>query len=56
MNLTKETLMRLNVEQLEGKLSEAKAKFAEAATNLSIERQKQLLKTKAIKGKTSQRK
>ena len=56
MALNKTALSRMSVEQLEGKLSEAKARFAEASTNLSAARQSQILKTRTIRGKASQRK
>lgn len=56
MKTSKESLRGLSVQQLEGKLMDAKARFAEASTQLSAARQSQILKTKQIKGKASARK
>lgn len=55
MRITKEALSKMSISQLEGKLSESKAKFAEAATSLSAERQSQMLKARVIRGKAAQR-
>ena len=56
MRLTKETLSKMTVAQLEGKLMEAKSNFAQASTQLSAARQAQILKTKQIRGNASKRK
>lgn len=54
--ISKESLMGMNVNQLKGKLAEAKAKFAQNATGLSEERQAQILKTKQIRGNAANKK
>lgn len=54
--LSKEGLKKLNIQELEGQLREVKSEFRKASQQLSIERQMQLAKTKAIKGKGSKRK
>lgn len=54
--ISKESLRRLSLEELEGKLLQAKENFKAAAINLSEARQQQILKTKTIKGKVSKRK
>ncbi len=56
MTVSRESLKKMSLEQLEGRLSEAKAKFVEASTQLSEARQAQILKTKQIKGKAAKRK
>lgn len=56
MKTSKESLRGLSVQQLEGRLMDAKARFAEASTQLSAARQSQILKTKQVKGKASARK
>ena len=56
MTLTKETLSKMSIEQLEGKLAEAKSNFNQLSQTLSKERQKQILKSKAIRGKAAKRK
>lgn len=56
MTLTKESLRKLSISQLEGKLAEIKAKYAEASTNLTLAKQAQILKTKTIRGKANKRK
>lgn len=54
--ISKESLRGLSVNQLRGKLAEAKAKFAQNATGLSEERQAQILKTKQVRGKAANKK
>lgn len=56
MRLSKESLSKMSLQQLEGKLSEVKSQFAEASTRLSAARQNQILKMRAVKGKAAQRK
>lgn len=54
--ISKESLKGLSVNQLRGKLAEAKAKFAQNAIGLSEERQAQILKTKQIRGNAANQK
>lgn len=54
--ISKESLSKMSIQQLEGALMQAKEDFKAASTRLSEERQKQILKTKAIRGKASKRK
>ena len=54
--MNKESLHKLTIQELEGQLMAVKENYRAATTALSIERQNQLLKTKAIKGKASKRK
>ena len=49
LGLSKESLSKMSIAQLEGKLMEAKEQFKAASTNLSEARQNQILKGKTIK-------
>ena len=55
-SLTKTSLSKMSVSELEGKLIEVKENFKASAMNLNQARQNQILKGKAIRGKTSERK
>lgn len=54
--MTKTSLSKMSVAELEGKLIEVKENFRASAMNLNLARQNQILKGKAIRGKTSERK
>lgn len=54
--ISKESLSKMSIQQLEGALMQAKEDFKAASTALSEARQNQLLKTKALRGKASKRK
>lgn len=54
--ISKESLSKMSIAELEGKLMQAKEDFKAASTTLSEERQKQILKTKNIRGKAAKRK
>ena len=54
--ISKESLSKMSIAELEGKLIQAKEDFKAASTTLSEERQKQILKTKNIRGKAAKRK
>ena len=54
--LSKESLKRLTIQELEGQLVQVKATFRETSSLLAIERQQQLAKAKQIKGKSNKRK
>lgn len=54
--ISKESLSKLSIAELEGKLMQAKEDFKAASTALSEARQKQILKTKSIRGKAAKRK
>ena len=56
MTLNKESLSKMSITQLEGKLMEAKEQFKAASINLSEARQNQILKGKEIRGKANKRK
>lgn len=53
--ISKESLSKMSIAELEGKLMQAKEDFKAASTTLSEERQKQILKTKNIRGKAAKR-
>ena len=55
-NVTKETLRKLTLVELEGQLESQKEAFRAASSNLSRARQEQILKQKEIRGKASKRK
>lgn len=54
--MNKESLKKLTIEELRGQLVVAKENYRAAASELAIERQKQLAKAKAIKGKGAKQK
>lgn len=54
--MNKESLKKLTVQELEGQLMEVKENFRQASSTLAIERQKQLAKTKIIRGNAKKRK
>lgn len=54
--ISKESLSKLSIIELEGKLMQAKENFKAASTTLSEARQKQILKTKSVRGKAAKRK
>lgn len=54
--MNKESLRKLTIQELEGQLIEVKENYKAATIAFSVERQKQLLKSKTIKGKASKRK
>lgn len=54
--ISKESLSKLSIIELEGKLMQAKEDFKAASTALSEARQKQILKTKSVRGKAAERK
>ena len=54
--ISKESLSKMSIAELEGKLMQAKEDFKAASTTLSEARQKQILKTKNIRGKAAKRK
>lgn len=54
--ISKESLSKLSIAELEGKLMQAKEEFKAASTTLSEARQKQILKTKSVRGKAAKRK
>lgn len=54
--ISKESLSKLSIIELEGKLMQAKEDFKVASTALSEARQKQILKTKNVRGKAAERK
>ncbi len=54
--ISKESLSKLSIAELEGKLMQAKEDFKAASTTLSEARQKQILKTKEVRGKAAKRK
>lgn len=56
MRLDKETLSRMSISQLEGKLAEVKSEFSAKSTQLSQARQAQLTKYKKTRGGASARK
>ena len=56
MTLSRESLRKMSMSQLEGKLAEVKAKYSEASTNLTMAKEAQILKTKVIRGKGNKRK
>ena len=56
LGLSKESLSKMSIAQLEGKLMEAKEQFKAASTNLSEARQNQILKGKTIRGNANKRK
>lgn len=56
MRLSKDSLSKMSISELEGKLIEVKANYQNAAKKLSTARQNQVLKMKAVKGKASKRK
>ena len=56
MTLSRESLRKMSMSQLEGKLAEVKAKYSEASTNLAVAKEAQILKTKVIRGKGNKRK
>ena len=54
--MNKESLRKLTIQELEGQLMEVKENFRQASSTLAIERQKQLAKTKIIRGNAKKRK
>lgn len=54
--ISKESLSKLSIIELEGKLMQAKENFKAASTTLSEARQKQILKTKEVRGNAAKRK
>lgn len=54
--MNKESLRKLTIQELEGQLIAVKEQFRNASSNLAIERQQQLAKTKVIRGGGKKRK
>lgn len=54
--LSKEGLRKLNLQELEGQLVEIKSTYRQVSSQLAVERQMQLAKTKKIRGKANKRK
>lgn len=54
--MNKESLKKLTIQELEGQLIAVKEQFRNASSNLAIERQQQLAKTKVIRGGGKKRK
>lgn len=55
-HISKESLSKMSIRELEGRLMQAKEDFKASSAILSKERQKQILKTKAIRGNNLKRK
>ena len=54
--MSKESLKKLNIQELEGQLSVQRENLQNLSSVLSQERQKQILKNKAIRGSSKKRK
>lgn len=54
--MSKESLKKLNIQELEGQLSVQRENLQNLSSVLSQERQKQILKNKAIRGSSRKRK